>query len=214
VSFSPRTPHSLAALILIAGCLLLVGCQTPAFIKPEGSKKIYSSQPVAVETGTASWYGGRWIGRLTANGEHYRKDDMTAAHKKLPFNTMVRVVNLKNNKSTVVRINNRGPYVKGRIIDLSVCAAKEIGTYEAGVSKVRLEILKEIPILTKPNLRLPATDKLKPTPAKSAPPAKPSSATQSASTVKPSSASTPSTPKTPSPKPKTKHHHKKLKTGQ
>jgi rare lipoprotein A len=113
---------------------------------------IYSSMPTQVEHGIASWYGGRWIGRLTANGETYRAGDLTAAHKKLPFNTRVRVVDLKTNNSVIVRINNRGPHVKGRIIDLSVAAAKKLGTYDRGLAKVRIEILREIPLITASNL--------------------------------------------------------------
>ena len=92
------------------------------------------------ETGIASWYGGRWHGRKTANGERYDQNSMTAAHKKLPFNTRVRVTNLRTGKSCVVRINNRGPYIRGRVIDLSVAAAKKIGSHSGGISRVKLEV--------------------------------------------------------------------------
>ena len=119
---------------------------------------LYDPRPVSTETGIASWYGGRWIGRLTANGERYKAGDMTAAHKKLPFNTKVRVVDLKTSKSVIVRINNRGPFVRGRVVDLSVAAAKQLGTYDRGLAKVRVEVLREIPILTKPNLRAKAPE--------------------------------------------------------
>jgi len=135
---------------------LLGGCQTRLFIQPSpgGNKaEIFSRQPIEVQQGLASWYGGRWIGRLTANGEIYRVGDITAAHKKLPFNSRVRVVDLKTGNSIIVRINNRGPYVKGRIIDLSVAAAKKLGTYDRGIAKVQIEVLREIPLLQKPNLR-------------------------------------------------------------
>lgn len=97
------------------------------------------------ETGIASWYGGRWHGRKTANGERYNQNSMTAAHKKLPFNTRVRVTNLRTGKSCVVRINNRGPYVRGRVIDLSVAAAKKIGSYSGGLSRVKLEVERQLP---------------------------------------------------------------------
>jgi rare lipoprotein A len=90
---------------------------------------------------------------LTANGETYRAGDLTAAHKKLPFNTRVRVVDLKTGNSLILSINNRGPYVKGRIIDLSVAAAKKLGTYDRGLAKVRIEALREIPLITKSNIR-------------------------------------------------------------
>ena len=95
----------------------------------------------AVEFGKASFYGGRWIGRKTANGEYYKAGDFTAAHKRLPFNTFVKVTNLANNKDVVVRINNRGPFVKGRVIDLSVKAAQAIDMVRAGVSRVKIEII-------------------------------------------------------------------------
>jgi rare lipoprotein A len=137
-------------------CLFLAGCQTRMVIdtSPNGrDAQVYSGTPTLVEYGMASWYGGRWVGRLTANGETYRAGDVTAAHKKLPFNTRVRVVDLKTGNSLIVRINNRGPYVKGRIIDLSVAAAKKLGTYDRGIARVRIEALREIPLLTKSNVR-------------------------------------------------------------
>jgi len=143
------------ALFLVL-CMFLAGCKTRMLIEsfPNGrDTQIYSGTPTQVEYGMASWYGGRWIGRLTANGETYRAADLTAAHKKLPFNTRVRVVNLRTGNSLIVRINNRGPYVKGRIIDLSVAAAKKLGTYNQGLAKVRIEALREIPLLTKSNVR-------------------------------------------------------------
>ncbi len=104
-------------------------------------------QPVTVTSGVASWYGGRWIGRKTANGETYRAGDRTAAHKTLPFGTMVRVTSESSGRSTVVRINNRGPFVKGRAIDLSVVAAEELGLYSRGVGRVKLEVLAEKEVL-------------------------------------------------------------------
>lgn len=139
-----------------AGALLVSGCKTmEAFIDEEsGRPQVYVKEVAFSEYGLASWYGGRWIGRLTANGETYAQGDMTAAHKKLPFNTRVRVVDLKTGRDVVVRINNRGPYVKGRVIDLSVRAAKELGTYDRGIAKVRIDVLKEVPVMTKPNRKL------------------------------------------------------------
>ena len=96
---------------------------------------------VSGKYGIASWYGVPFHGRLTANGEIYDMSKLTAAHKHLPFNTLVRVTNLKNSKSVIVRINDRGPYVKGRIIDLSKEAARWIDMIYSGISEVRLEIL-------------------------------------------------------------------------
>ncbi|QSZ43089.1 septal ring lytic transglycosylase RlpA family protein [Sulfurimonas aquatica] len=92
-------------------------------------------------TGNASWYGPDFHGKLTSNGETYNMYDMTAAHKTLPMNTIVKVTNLRNGLSTVVRINDRGPFVETRIIDLSNTAAKKIKMVGAGTAPVRLEIL-------------------------------------------------------------------------
>jgi rare lipoprotein A len=92
-------------------------------------------------TGNASWYGGEFIGRQTANGEIFVANKFTAAHKTLPFGTEVEVVNLSNNSSVRVRINDRGPFIPGRIIDLSEIAAKEIDIINTGVAKVKIKIL-------------------------------------------------------------------------
>ncbi len=89
--------------------------------------------------GKASIY---WQGRVTANGEAYNKLGMTAAHRTLPFGTLVRVTHLRNGKQVVVRINDRGPFIRGRIIDLSLGAGRRIGlTKRIGVSRVRLEVI-------------------------------------------------------------------------
>ena len=95
-----------------------------------------------VQMGKASWYGGKWHGGPTASGERYNKRSMTAAHRSLPFGTRVRVTNLRNGKSVVVRINNRGPYTKGRIIDMSEAAAEKLGMIKAGVVPVKVERLR------------------------------------------------------------------------
>lgn len=94
-----------------------------------------------VETGKASWYGRKFHGRTTSNGETYDMYGPTAAHKTLPFGTHVHVTNLRNGRSTVVRINDRGPFVKGRIIDLSYASARELGLVGPGVSDVRIRAL-------------------------------------------------------------------------
>lgn len=91
--------------------------------------------------GIASWYGPNFHGSLTSNGEQYNMYDYTAAHKTLPINTVVRVTNLKNGKSTTVRINDRGPFVKERIIDLSYQAASDIGLIRHGTAPVELEVI-------------------------------------------------------------------------
>lgn len=95
----------------------------------------------AIKSGIASWYGPGFHGRLTANGERYNQHGLTAAHKTLPFGTRVRVTNLNNGQAVVVRINDRGPFVRGRVIDLSAGAAKTIGVMGSGVAPVQLEVM-------------------------------------------------------------------------
>jgi rare lipoprotein A len=96
-------------------------------------------RPVSTEVGLASWYGPPYAGRKGADGTVYDQNAMTAAHLTLPLGTMVRVTNLTNNQSVVVRITDRGPFVHGRIIDLSLAAARATGVYRAGVARVRVE---------------------------------------------------------------------------
>lgn len=92
--------------------------------------------------GFASYYGNEFQGRKTANGEIYDSSKLTAAHKTIPFGTLVKVTNLKNNKSVIVKINDRGPFVEGRIIDLSYAAARQIDMLWDGVVQVEVEILE------------------------------------------------------------------------
>jgi rare lipoprotein A len=96
------------------------------------------------EEGNASWYGAPFHGRRASNGEIYDMYKLTAAHRTLPFETMVRVTNLNNGKSTVVRITDRGPFVENRVIDLSFAGAREIDSVGAGIVPVRLEILSAV----------------------------------------------------------------------
>lgn len=93
-------------------------------------------------SGVASYYGKRFHGRLTANGERFNMNAMTAAHKTLPFGTKVRVTNSRNGRSVVVRINDRGPFIRGRTIDLSRGAAQKIGMISTGHARVKLEIVR------------------------------------------------------------------------
>ena len=94
-----------------------------------------------VEVGVASWYGQEFHGRPTSNREVFDMNDMTAAHRTLPFGTHVMVTNLENDRSVVVRINDRGPFIRGRIIDLSYAAARVLGLIGPGTARVRLENL-------------------------------------------------------------------------
>jgi rare lipoprotein A len=92
----------------------------------------------ALTTGWASFYKS---GRLTANGEHFKPLGLTAAHRKLPFGTMLKVIDLSTGKSVVVRVNDRGPFIRGRILDLSLGAARAIGLSNAGVAKISFDIV-------------------------------------------------------------------------
>jgi rare lipoprotein A len=111
-----------------------------------GGEALGASTNVAVRSiaeGYASWYGPGFHGRRTASGEVFNQNAMTAAHRTLPFGTRVRVTNLNNGQSAVVRITDRGPFIHNRIVDLSAQAARAVGLYSAGVGRVRLEILAE-----------------------------------------------------------------------
>ena len=121
------------ALALFAGGGKLAGVQvvSPAFAGPADAL-----------AGTASWYGRHWKGRKTASGSRFDPGRLTAAHRSLPLNTRVRVTNLQNAKSVTVLINDRGPYVRGRIIDLSKAAARRLGMLKEGVASVRIEVVK------------------------------------------------------------------------
>jgi rare lipoprotein A len=90
--------------------------------------------------GHASWYGGKFHGRKTASGERFNKNSFTGAHKQLPFDTVIRVTNLRNGKDVYVRINDRGPFVSGRIVDISRAAAEAIGFNGRGVIRVKIEV--------------------------------------------------------------------------
>ena len=100
------------------------------------------NKPVQVETGIASWYGAPYHNRRGSNGEVYNMNAMTAAHRTLPLGSIVRVTNSESGKSAMVRITDRGPFIEGRVIDLSQAAAKQIGLVQKGTGQVRVEVLK------------------------------------------------------------------------
>ncbi|MFI8397202.1 septal ring lytic transglycosylase RlpA family lipoprotein [Pseudomonas sp. Choline-02u-1] len=119
---------------LLGACALLsllAGCASTDTIDPHGYD----------QTGVASYYGARHHGKRTASGEAFNQHSLTAAHRQLPFGTRVKVTNLKNDESVVVRINDRGPHTRGRLIDLSREAADEIGMLRSGTARVRVQAL-------------------------------------------------------------------------
>jgi rare lipoprotein A len=106
---------------------------------PQTAPDALPGKPSVIEVGLASWYGPPYAGRKGADGSVYDQNAMTAANLTLPLGSVVRVTNLANEQSVIVRITDRGPFVRGRIIDLSLAAAKATGVYRAGVAKVRIE---------------------------------------------------------------------------
>lgn len=112
---------------------LLTGCASSHIIDPRGYD----------QTRTASYYGARHHGKRTASGEPFDQNGLTAAHRELPFGTRVQVTNQGNGKSVVVRINDRGPHTRGRLIDLSRAAAQQLGMLRSGTAKVRIQALSD-----------------------------------------------------------------------
>jgi rare lipoprotein A len=130
---------------LLAVLALCTGCAAPSkFMMPPARQDQRLPQPLTGfrQTGVASYYMQDTINYITASGEPYDMNALTAAHATLPFNTLVRVTNLSNNQSVVVRVNDRGPYTKRRIIDLSLAAARQIGLIETGTERVEIEVVK------------------------------------------------------------------------
>jgi len=127
--------NKISYMMLAIAPLLLAGC---ASVQSADSAK----RAVNLERGQASFYADRYQSRKTASGERYDHGKRTAAHKTLPFGTRVKVTNTKNNKTVVVKINDRGPFVKGRIIDLSKSAFSHIGKTSAGILPVTLEVIE------------------------------------------------------------------------
>ena len=145
--------------LVLAGCSLHGGGEQTS-PTPQSGKAPRGSKPYTImgktyypiqdahnfaETGIASWYGSDFHGKKTANGERYDMYGMTAAHKLLPFGTNVRVTNLENGKSIVVRINDRGPFVNDRVIDLTKTGAEKISMIAKGTARVRLEAIGTVP---------------------------------------------------------------------
>src|SRR5271168_2000974 len=146
-----RLAESLAVLLAIASLgagaasgpsSLEAAKVTPQVTTTSGhlTRKTNSSKSRAFQVGTASWYGEQFQGKQTASGEPFNMSDFTAAHPSLPLGSYVKVTNLRNGKAVVVRINDRGPVVDGRIIDLSYNAARVLGFKDRGLQRVRLDL--------------------------------------------------------------------------
>jgi rare lipoprotein A len=132
-------------IVVVAATVALAGCghkKRARVTPPRTPRNLVAVQPGHTEEGIASWYGHPYHGRVAANGEIYDMEKMTAAHRTLPFNTWVRVYDLDNSRTTEVRITDRGPFVGGRIIDLSHAAARELELIGPGVARVRIEVIR------------------------------------------------------------------------
>jgi rare lipoprotein A len=158
--------NRIAVLLSLAGALLLSGCshrsarvnvppppsipENPPPADTSGVPNIPSQpapvpairQPIFVETGIASWYGPPYHNRKSSDGEIYNMNALTAAHRTLPLGSIVRVTNVSTQHSVVVRITDRGPFIPGRIIDLSLAAAKAVDVWRPGLAKVKVELLQ------------------------------------------------------------------------
>jgi rare lipoprotein A len=129
--------------ILVFVALIFIVCTgTAKFTSERHSKGKSRGKIEKVQFGIASFYGEKFHGRKTASGEIFDMNKLTAAHPSLPFGTIVKVTNLKNNKSVVVRINDRGPFAKNRIIDLSYEAARRLDFIKDGTTAVKIEVIK------------------------------------------------------------------------
>jgi len=134
----------LTVAFLCAAAVGLSACtgSSPRFTASGGIKVETGGSYSAREEGIASYYADKFNGRKTSNGEIFDMNTLTAAHKALPFNSVVKVTNLDNGKSVIVRVNDRGPFIEGRIIDLSLAAAKAISMIGTGTARVSLEVLE------------------------------------------------------------------------
>lgn len=130
----PRLARLLAGGFCVLALLVLSACGST----PKSGGRVSSGHS---ESGMASYYGNEFHGRKTANGERFDQGKLTAAHRTMPFGTRVKVTNTQNGRSVVVRINDRGPFAKGRIIDLSSSAFKSIASINAGVVPVRVQVI-------------------------------------------------------------------------
>lgn len=131
-------------LLIILTAILFTSCSSAVRFTSANTTKYEdnNTEVVTVMYGKASYYGSEFEGRNTSNGETFSNREYTAAHKSLPFGSLVKVTNLANNKSVIVRINDRGPYVAGRVIDLTRVAAEELDMVRAGIIDVKIELLK------------------------------------------------------------------------
>jgi rare lipoprotein A len=131
---------NLPIIALVISIALVAGCSRSTDEKRDDRPRRKEKRPHFVQTGMASWYGKGLKGGRTASGERFDPEGLSAAHRTLPFGSIVRITNLRNNRSVSVRITNRGPFIRGRIIDVSPAAARELRMVRSGVTRVRIEV--------------------------------------------------------------------------
>lgn len=152
-SFGSTVWRSARASVVACSVAAVSACAGSAAWPPE---PVVDASPGWTQTGRASWYGPGFDGKQTASGEVYDMEAMTAAHRSLPFQTRVRVENLDNGTTTEVRINDRGPFVHGRIIDLSRAGARSVGMIGSGTARVRITVVGAETVITCSRLQLGA----------------------------------------------------------
>lgn len=136
-----RSKHSISSAALSWPLVVLL--ITPAVQAPLAARPSNPPKPIKVWSGVASWYGDKFDGRTTASGQVYDMFAATAAHPWLPFGSVLRLTNPRTGQSQVVRINDRGPFMDNRELDVSFIAASRLGLIESGVARLRIELLKE-----------------------------------------------------------------------
>jgi rare lipoprotein A len=140
-----RRFRSLGAVAVLASSVVAAACSTAVIREPSLVDQVFPAPRVTArgtEVGTASWYGPGFHGKLTATGEVYDQNDLTAAHRSLPLGSRVKVTDLDTGRSVVVRINDRGPYVADRILDLSYAAGRALGMTQRGLARVEIRLLE------------------------------------------------------------------------
>jgi rare lipoprotein A len=142
-------------LVMIGLLLLVFSCAAGKNIRSEPAQQLQAEKGIGrsdlIQDGIASWYGDDFHGKITANGEIYDMHKLTAAHQTLPFHTIVEVENLENGKKVLVRINDRGPFIKNRIIDLSLQAAQRLAMTDKGTAAVNIRVISLTAALLPPD---------------------------------------------------------------
>ena len=137
--------HNTLCASAVALCVSAACAQTSSAAAPASAPAAVAAAAAATETGKLAWYGKKFAGRKTASGEAFNPEALTMAHKTLPFGTKVKITNPKNNKSVIVRVNDRGPTQAGRVGDVSLATARKLGMVKSGVIEAQLTVVGTAP---------------------------------------------------------------------